>query len=75
MEDNEDDRRAGFVDSLLSADHSILVASDDVMDCSLPEQFQKLHVQGNKNSTLAGFDSLVDSMFFHLSFLHCDRLC
>lgn len=67
MEDNEDDRRAGFVDSLLSADHSILVASDDVVDCSLSEQFQKLHVQGNENSTLVGFDTLFDSMFFHLS--------
>jgi len=75
MEENEDDRRAGFVDSLLSADHSSLAASDDIMNCSLPEKFKKLNVQGNKNSTHAGFDSLVDSMFFHLSlFALCQTL-
>lgn len=67
MEDIEEDRRASFVDSLLNADHSSSTASDDVTACSPTEKFQKLHVEENKNSTLAGFDSLVDSMFLHLS--------
>lgn len=66
MEDSEEDRRAGFVDSLLKADQSSSTASDDVVDCSLPENFQKLHVEDYKNSTVAASDSLIDSMFFLL---------
>lgn len=62
-----EDRRANFVDSLLNADHSSSAASDDVTACLPPEKFQKLRVEENENSTLAGSDSLVYSMFIHLS--------
>ena len=67
VEDTVEDRRANFVDSLLTADHSSSAASDDVTACSPPEKFQKPRVEENENSTLAGSDSLVDSMFIHLS--------
>ncbi|KAB1225897.1 ATP-dependent RNA helicase DHX36 [Morella rubra] len=58
MKDSEEDRRAGFVESLLNAHHSGSSTSGDVVDCSLPEKFRKLQVEGNKNSSLAGFDPL-----------------
>ncbi|XP_041014528.1 DExH-box ATP-dependent RNA helicase DExH7, chloroplastic isoform X1 [Juglans microcarpa x Juglans regia] len=60
MEDSEEDRRAGFVNSLLKADQSSSTASDDVVDCSLPENLQKLHIEDYKNSTVAASDSLID---------------
>ncbi|KAL4654864.1 hypothetical protein ACB092_01G411400 [Castanea dentata] len=60
VEDTVEDRRANFVDSLLNADHSSSAASDDVTACLPPEKFQKLRVEENENSTLAGSDSLVD---------------
>lgn len=68
MKDSEEDRRAGFVESLLNAHHSGSSTSGDVVDYSLPEKFQKLQVEGNKNSSLAGFDPLDESMLFHLPF-------
>ena len=61
-----EDRRANFEDSLLNASHSSSVASDDVTACSPPKKFQKLRVEENENSTLAGSDSLVYSMIIHL---------
>ena len=63
------------MDSLLNADHSSSAASDDVTVSSPPEEFQKLRVEENENSTLAGSDSLVDSMFIHLSLSYLFLLC
>ncbi|KAL7205791.1 hypothetical protein ACSBR2_018665 [Camellia fascicularis] len=51
--DSEEDRMAGFVDSLLNADGPESIASVDALSGSLEEKFQKPLMQENIDSTAA----------------------
>ncbi|KAK9286820.1 hypothetical protein L1049_015225 [Liquidambar formosana] len=51
IEDSEEDRRAGFVDSLLNADGYGSTTIVDDMNSSLAEKFQKPHVEEDENLT------------------------
>ncbi|KAM7478823.1 hypothetical protein LguiA_027036 [Lonicera macranthoides] len=64
VEDNEADRRAGFVDSLLNVDTSESVPSVDVMNSRLQEMSQEPHYQENKISPVAVSD-VKDKSFNH----------
>ncbi|CAK9165421.1 unnamed protein product [Ilex paraguariensis] len=56
IEDNEEDRRAGFVDSLLNGDRSESITSVNVMNRPLQEKFQKLHIREDTNFAAVGAD-------------------
>ncbi|KAJ7968010.1 ATP-dependent RNA helicase [Quillaja saponaria] len=59
LEDSEEDRRAGFVESLLNGGDSSSNASANVTDCTLPEKSSALVDKANKNSTFATVEPFV----------------
>ncbi|GFY88556.1 RNA helicase family protein [Actinidia rufa] len=63
--DSEEDRRSGFVDSLLKADGSESVASVDVLSGSIQEKFQEPLVQENVDSTSVVADLPAKSPSYH----------
>ncbi|XP_058188630.1 DExH-box ATP-dependent RNA helicase DExH7, chloroplastic isoform X2 [Rhododendron vialii] len=63
--DSEEDRRAGFVDSLLIADGSELITSGDALSGSLKEKFQKPPVLENIDSTPIVSDLKAESVDYH----------
>ncbi|XP_057466071.1 DExH-box ATP-dependent RNA helicase DExH7, chloroplastic-like isoform X1 [Actinidia eriantha] len=63
--DSEEDRRSGFVDSLLKADGSESVASVDVLNGSIQEKFQEPLVQENVDSTSVVADLPAKSPNYH----------
>ncbi|XP_044488967.1 DExH-box ATP-dependent RNA helicase DExH7, chloroplastic isoform X2 [Mangifera indica] len=58
IEDSEEDRRAGFVDKLLSEDGSSSNAVLDVPDSLVSDTFQRSNVQENKYLTVAEADPI-----------------
>ncbi|XP_076959181.1 DExH-box ATP-dependent RNA helicase DExH7, chloroplastic-like [Bidens hawaiensis] len=62
VKNNEVDRRAGFVDSLLNADASDAVVFEDLLDTS---DSQISHVQEDKNSRDPGIDKNPESVDYH----------
>lgn len=64
IEDSEEDRRAGFVDKLLSEDGSSSNAVLDVPDSLVSDTFQRSNVQENKYLTVAEADPIGGSMSF-----------
>ncbi|RVW70958.1 DExH-box ATP-dependent RNA helicase DExH4, chloroplastic [Vitis vinifera] len=56
IEDSEEDRRAGFVNSILDAGDSGSTAFVDVTDNSLPKKFQMPQIEENRNLNAAGPD-------------------
>ncbi|KAL6964433.1 RNA helicase [Sarracenia purpurea var. burkii] len=64
IENNEEDRRVGFVDSLLNANGSELIASSS-FNGSIQEKFQKPLVQENVNSTAVLVDLKAESLNHH----------
>lgn len=71
MEDNEADRRAGFVDSLLNVDTTESVPSVDVMNSRLQQMSQEPHYQENKISPVAVSDVKDKSIFHELTIYSC----
>ncbi|KAG5525808.1 hypothetical protein RHGRI_032182 [Rhododendron griersonianum] len=63
--DSEEDRRAGFVDSLLIADGSELITSGDALSGSLKEKFQKPPVLENIDSTPIVSDLKAESVDYN----------
>lgn len=63
IEDSEEDRRAGFVNSILDAGDSGSTAFVDVTDNSLPKKFQMPQIEENRNLNAAGPDLKPGSMF------------
>lgn len=62
VEDNEADRRAGFVNSLLNVDVMDPIASANLVNSPLQEICQKSH-EGNESSAAGSADLKVKSMF------------
>ncbi|XP_052179398.1 DExH-box ATP-dependent RNA helicase DExH7, chloroplastic isoform X2 [Diospyros lotus] len=65
IRDGEEDRRATFVDSLLSVEGSESIAPVDSLDGSLQEKFEKPLVRENVDSTASPADLKAESPDFH----------